>query len=313
MEKKPDSKRMNKLLDTLGKINDENVVDREAVGFFSRLLLLCTLPHSNPGDNINVYSRKTNNIHLGIQPGFNMKTQKSFGVPYGVYPRLLLAFITTEVKKKKSPKIKLGKSLSEFMGKLGLEPSGGRWGNITPLKNQMDRLFNSRILIQEFKDERDTPSKSSNLQLIESSNEDDDGWNKQLTWWKKTHPNQEVLFDNEITLSDKFFEELSSNPVPIDLDILGSIRKSPLAIDLYLFLTYRTFTLRNFKKKTSIPWASLHKQFGADYKEVKEFSRECKKQLNTLTQIYRGLNVDYSYGNLVLLPSTPSVPPKMNV
>ena len=106
MKNKPDSKRINKLLDTLGKINDENVVDREAIGFFSRLLLLCTLPHKNPGDDVNVYSRKTNNIHLGIQPGFNMKTQKSFGIPYGIYPRLLLAFITTEVKKKKSPKIK---------------------------------------------------------------------------------------------------------------------------------------------------------------------------------------------------------------
>ncbi len=309
MKKIPSKSRLKNLTQQSVDIEQNDVFDRDAVGYFSRHLLLCTLPHKNPGDDINVFSRETNNVHLGIQPGINLKTGKSFGVPFGVYPRLLLAFITTEVKIKKSPKIKLGKSLSEFMGKLGLEPSGGRWGNIPRLKNQMDRLFNARILIQEFKGGKDTPSKSANLQLIESSQEDDGEWSGQLNWWKKTHPNQEVLFDNEINLSDKFFEELISNPVPIDLDILSTIKQSPLAIDLYLFLTYRVFTLKNFKRQTSIPWVSLHKQFGADYKDPREFARECKKHLSTIKQMYSGLNFNYEYGNLVLLPSSPSVPP----
>ena len=60
-------------------------------------------------------------------------------------------------------------------------------------------------------------------------------------WDKKTHPDQQHIFDTAITLSDAFFSEIKNHPVPIDLDILSAIKTSPLAIDLYLFLNYKEY------------------------------------------------------------------------
>jgi hypothetical protein len=47
--------------------------------FLAREFILCTLPHRNPG-NVLVWSRTNGNLTLGIQPGVNVKTGKSYGL-----------------------------------------------------------------------------------------------------------------------------------------------------------------------------------------------------------------------------------------
>lgn len=63
------------------------------------------------------------------------------GIPYGVYPRLVVAWLTAEAVRTRSRRIVLGSSLSEFMAKLDLVPPGGRRGTITRLRDQTTRLF----------------------------------------------------------------------------------------------------------------------------------------------------------------------------
>ena len=59
-------------------------------------------------------------------------------LPFGNIPRLLLAWVTTEAVRTQSRELILGSSLSEFMGKLGMDSVGGAR---TRLRNQMRRLF----------------------------------------------------------------------------------------------------------------------------------------------------------------------------
>ncbi len=47
------------------------------------------------------------------------------GLPYGTYPRLLLAWLNTEAVRTKERTIILGHSLSEFMRQLDLIPEPG--------------------------------------------------------------------------------------------------------------------------------------------------------------------------------------------
>ena len=54
------------------------------------------------------------------------------------------------------------------------------------------------------------------------------------------------------------------------LRVLKALR-SPMAIDLYCWLTYRNSYLR---KPCRIPWAALAAQLGADYSEGKNFKNE---------------------------------------
>jgi hypothetical protein len=58
-------------------------------GYMAKELVLCTLPHSDPGD-VPGWSRTNGKFTLGIQPGYDHKHKRSFVYPYGSIPRLLL-------------------------------------------------------------------------------------------------------------------------------------------------------------------------------------------------------------------------------
>ena len=50
--------------------------------------------------------------------------------------------------------------------------------------------------------------------------------------------------DSKIELSEKFFNEIISHPVPIDMNTLAALKRCSLGLDLYLWLVYRTFAPR---------------------------------------------------------------------
>ena len=59
------------------------------VGFLARLLALCSLPRTNPGDR-KEFIRRNGPYTLGMVAGVGNK------LPYGTLPRLLLAWVCTE-------------------------------------------------------------------------------------------------------------------------------------------------------------------------------------------------------------------------
>ena len=59
------------------------------VGFMARLLALCSLPRTNPGDR-KEFIRRNGPYTLGMVAGVGNK------LPYGTLPRLLLAWVRTE-------------------------------------------------------------------------------------------------------------------------------------------------------------------------------------------------------------------------
>ncbi len=102
------------------------------LGFMARLLALCSLPRTNPG-NRKEYKRVNGPFTLYMTAGGGNK------LPYGNLPRLLLAWVSTEAVRTRSRVLVLGKSLSEFMRTLDIYSSSGR--KHTRLRNQMKRLF----------------------------------------------------------------------------------------------------------------------------------------------------------------------------
>ena len=71
-----------------------------------------------------------------------------------------------------------------------------------------------------------------------------------------------------------FFEEITRSAVPVDLRAIRHLQRSPLAIDLYVWLTYRMSYLRT---PTVVPWEGLQGQFGADYGRPRDFRRSLYK------------------------------------
>ena len=113
-------------LDQVNQLVSASEADQD-LGFMARLLALCSLPRSNPGSQIR-YIRHNGPYTLAMTAGVNTR------LPYGNLPRLLLAWVCTEAVRTQSHELVLGRSLYEFMRKLGMEDrSGGVHGERTRL------------------------------------------------------------------------------------------------------------------------------------------------------------------------------------
>ncbi len=265
-------------------IQAEGAKDAGALSFMARMLVLATLPHSNPG-RVPQFSRENGHFKLVVQPGPDM------GIPYGSYPRLVLAWLTSEAVRTKSPELELGDSLTAFMNELGLTPTGGRWGTITRLREQMKRLFSARISAVR---EDEGRFQFSGLQVASEVD----------LWWDPKKPDQAAVFGSTVRLTEPFFEEIVRRPVPVDMRALRALKKSPLGLDLYTWLTYR---LSYLKDPTEISWRDLHTQFGADYNRVRNFTQAVKRELNKILTVWPELRYETPRGRLRLYPCPPHV------
>ena len=264
------------------------------MGFMARLMALCSLPRTNPGNRLQ-YTCVNGPYKLIMIAGGDNK------LPFGNLPRLLLAWVCTEAVRTQSRVLVLGASLSEFMRKLGVfgSDSGGSRGDRTRLRNQMKRLFHASVqLIHE--DKQGIMSVSS---FVADRTE---------LWWDPKRPDEAVLWESKIELGEMLFNEIINRPVPMDMNILKALKRSSLGLDLYQWLTYRTFSLQS---PLRLSWRQLYRQFGADpAKEsnkltVNDFRKDCLRELKKIKTAWPDLNYTTAKGVLVLLPSKPTIKP----
>jgi hypothetical protein len=111
-----------------------------------------------------------------------------------------------------------------------------------------------------------------------------------------------------LTLSEEFFEEVTKSPVPVDMRALKALKRSPLALDVYIWLTFRTSYLRN---ATVITWEQLQNQFGAEYKRTIDFKIAFKDALRKVQLHYPGANIDTTDVGIALKTGATSVPKKL--
>ena len=164
-------------------------------GFLGRTMALCSLPRTNPGNRLQ-YKRRNGPFTLGMIAGLNNK------LPFGTNPRLILAWVCTEAVRTGSREIVLGRSLSEFMRKLGISSTDGR--GQARLRNQMKRLFGCSVtLIYE----------DAQIDVTASSFIADHS----VFWWNERKPGESSVWNSKVRLSESFFNEIVSHPVPLDL------------------------------------------------------------------------------------------------
>ena len=258
------------------------------LGFMARTIALCSLPRTNPGNRLQ-YKRVNGPFTLYMVAGGGNK------LPFGNLPRLILAWVCSEAVRTQSRVLVLGDSLSDFMRTLGVYSSSGR--KYTRLRNQMKRLFGCTVTMI-YEDEN--VDATVNAVIADST----------VFWWNK--PDQPSLRESKIELGEKFFNEIIRHPVPIEMNTLTALKRSTLGLDLYLWLVYRTFTLRAPLRLT---WRLLYRQFGAhpdnahNKKTVQNFRCKVLRELKKIKLAWTGLNYSTAPGVLILHPSTPVIAP----
>lgn len=273
------------LIETALNVRGAGATEAGELAFVARLLAQATLPHSDPGD-VAAFTRENGALRMFVQP------TPGVGVPYGSLPRLVLAWLTTEAVRTKSPRVVLGDSLSAFMAELGVVPTFGRWGTVARLRDQMRRLFSARIGVQYGDDDE-----GFGLRQMLIADEVD-------LWWSPRAPDQAAVFESVVVLGQTFFEAVTERPVPVDMRVLRALKKSPLGLDLYTWLTYRASYAR---APFAVSWESLHAQFGADYTRPRNFTPKVKRELKKIGLLWPELRVETPRGRLVVHPSAPHV------
>ena len=263
------------------------------LGFMARMLVLCSLPRTNPGNRLQ-YKRVNGPYSLIMTAVGQTK------LPFGNLPRLLLAWLCTEAVRTQNRELVLGKSLSDFMRTLGMEPVGGVR---TRLRNQMRRLFSAHVSLV-YEDKQDMVIAGSQVA------------DRAELWWNERKPDERVLWESKIYLGEAFFNEIIRHPVPLDMNTLTALKRCSLGLDLYLWTAYRTFAL---KRPQQLTWQQVYRQFGAEPEAihskasgkniVQMFRRKVLRELKKIKLAWPDLNYSMAPGVLILHPSTPAIPP----
>jgi hypothetical protein len=101
----------------------------------------------------------------------------------------------------------------------------------------------------------------------------------------------------------------------------GNLKRSPLALDLFVWATYRLHRMRDGEQIT-VSFADLHRQFGAEYTRIRDFKAKLNHALASLKTVWqaelkaeppleistRGLMLTGVRAVLEFLPNTGSCP-----
>jgi hypothetical protein len=246
-----------------------------------------SLPHRRLPDD-QIWQVETDRVTLLVQPGARPgKPPVQIGVPYGSRARLILLYLQSEALRTGSREISLGKSLNEWLRRLGI-PLGGR--SAKDVRDQAERISRCRMSFQINQGNR---SGLMNQSIMDTAMfvEDDEGSTGRM------------LLETA-TLSQMFFDQLKKHPVPIEESAVKSIANNSLALDVYCWLAYRLHALSS---PTPISWKALHEQFGRAFARRDHFRQQFKHTLELAMSVYPDAKVDAEERGLVLHPSPPPV------
>ena len=206
-----------------------------------------TLPHRKLSHN--EFTRNNGDYSLSIL------SRKKIGLPYGIFARLILLYLTTVRVVERERRFLFGDSWRDFLKTMNMP-----WGNRNRLtaQEQLERLCSSSFSVLS-KKKGDTDFKGMYIT---------DQWTRSAKGIR-------------IALSEKFYILSGKSVVPLETKIIHQLRGSSLALDLYAWLTHRTTKVHH---STLIKWKDLEGQFGSHYKRTRDFRARFSPTLDFVLQ-----------------------------
>ncbi|MFW6012361.1 MAG: replication protein RepA [bacterium] len=296
------TRRQLRLVDARSYIAEKPQPSSDELAFGARELVLATLPHAAPAGDPPEWTRRNGRFTLSIRPGWRTDHEtgerKPIGYPYGVIPRLLLFWLTTEAVRTQSRRVEIADSLNGFLRRLSLSPDtgGGRRGDATRLREQMERLFRATISF-EYTESPGTHQAWLDMQIAPRA---------QL-WWDPHRPEEASIWGSWVELSHEFYEAIIARPVPLDLRAIRALKSSPLALDFYAWIAWRHWVVSQKGDVAFVPWRELRRQIGAEYGRLRDFKRKGKQALMKVLALYPDLQVKDVDGGLQIHPGRPLI------
>ncbi|MET0531806.1 MAG: replication protein RepA [Microvirga sp.] len=261
-------------------------------------LCLTSLPHRKLKDD-QAWERTVGPLTLIIEPGrikIGTGPSKLLGVPHGARARLILIYLQTQAVLTNSREVSLGRSMREWMGRMGLSVGGE---TASALREQARRIATCTMRFSWQTQGKLTDKSSTmitNERIIKSG----------LFFHDSSHEDnrQETLFEDRVLLDSDFFDQLRRHPVPLRDAAIHQLKDSSTALDIYVWLAYR---LHHLTQRTPIDWRSLYQQFGAGYRHKWAWKPRFIQALGEAVAAYPEASVDVEDDYIVLHPSPPPV------
>ena len=264
-------------------------VTKPQTSYYTPILIQCTLPHTDP--ETRDWKRTNGDFTLIVSSGVN-EDLIPYGVPYGSFPRLMLAHIITRVIQTKERRIELSSHFSKFLKEVGY--TGNFKGNSRAgktVRDQMMRLVKASISVQGTTGDAERGTIEGAQMMLT---------NQFALWWDYRQPDHESLFGSWIELSEDFYKSILGSPVPLHTDILAALHKSPLELDVYMWVSYRLFTMQQTgQEQISLSYGRLQNQFGTRIAEgnYRLFRSRFKKAVTSVAKYWHAPGSDLSQLN----------------
>ena len=212
-------------------------------------------------------------------------------IPYGVMPRLALAWVSSYAVRNKERKIPIGDSVAEFLRLMDMDDQGTRY---TTLRRQMHALAACRLQLG-FK------GRTYNGQPVQQFD----------AWLSNKDAQQRALWPGVMVLSEDYYGSLIESAVPLDNRALMALKGSALALDVYTWLAHRLHRIEG--RGVTLHWKTLREQFAQEYQGKdpdKNFKKEFLPALKKVLAVYPQAKVKPVTGGVLLFSSPPPITPR---
>ena len=211
-------------------------------------------------------------------------------LPYGAKPRLILINLTSAAVKTRSRVIDVGRSMREFMERMGLDSQGSEYRS---LRRQIAALAACRMQL----------GVRTGNQVI---NVDTQPVHR-FDVWLTPNAEQQTLWPGTVELSADYFDSALRVAVPLDERVVVTLRGSALELDIYSCFAQRLCRIRD-RNGVHLPWKVLQAQFGQEYNSLKNFRKKFLIALHHVVKAYPDARVVERADGLRLYESRPPIP-----
>lgn len=284
----------------------KELINSQDIGYTSKLFVQALFPYRKTDQETRRVESSEGTIFVA----------SASGLPYGKYPRLIMAYIITRAVENagrykdgkididEACHIPLGHSMNDFLHAIGVagRGTGGSTGNLASVREQLLRLASSSINVQE---KSDTPrARGGNITIL-------DDWD---LWFDPKHPAQDTIIESHLVLTPKFFKHIAESPIPIDLEILRQLKK-PRSMDVYIWLTLKQFWLqKNNRESFTFSWKEMATNFSTkpltSSQSFADFRRELKAAIHDIVLVWPTAGIETATEGVVVIKTAPSIAPK---
>jgi hypothetical protein len=291
MGRVPLTDRAKKHAEVFGPLAEREIMPK---GYLARELVQCGMPITKPTETRII--RKNGNLSVIFASGIG-RNGEDIGLPYGTLARFLVVWINTQAFTQKSRRIKVTSHLYDFLRELEIPIVTGKRGSVRALREQINRLLRCQIAFVRDDEEEEQGRDSWGLMPVSG---------KYDLWWNFKVPEQDSFFESYIELGEEFYEAIIASPVPILIEHLRKLRRSPLAIDFYVWVSYRLFTLRQQKQGClQLPVPVLKTQLGSSFERTRDFVKHMNEAITKVKAVFPALQCELT-GNGFTLFSGPT-------